>query len=69
MTKTRSLIEEVCTPLMDRIDAHKMQISKLCRSEQEKEERIALLEDIIVHKNEKNNAFEKIHDLIASGEQ
>ena len=60
MTKTRQLIEDVCAPIMDRLETHKCQLVTLERSESSQSERLHLLEDLFLQKNQKNSAFDAI---------
>lgn len=60
MTKTRQLIEDVCAPIMDRLETHKCQIVTLEKLESSQSERLHLLEDLFLQKNQKNSAFDAI---------
>ncbi len=64
MSKTRQLIEGICSPLLDRLDAHKSQLSHLTKSEADASERLNLLEDLFLQKNQKNSAFDRINERI-----
>jgi len=48
MTKTRQLIEDVCAPIMDRLETHKGQLLTLEKSETQASERLHLLEDLFL---------------------
>jgi len=68
MTKTRQLIEQVCSPMYDRININKMQLSQLDKAEAEWRKRVEALERIVIHKDEKADAFAKINNRISLAE-
>jgi hypothetical protein len=58
-------VEELCTPLLDGIADHRRQLAALTQTGADSDSRLGLLEDLFLHKNEKNNAFEKINEKMA----
>ena len=50
---------------MQRLDHHKTQLGTLIQADSDKETRLGLIEDLLIHKNEKNSAFELINQKIA----
>ena len=64
MTKTRQLIENLCNPFLERLNVQKTQIAHLVKSETDVISRLDQLENIVIHKNDKDSAFDLINQRI-----
>jgi len=69
MTKTRQLIEQVCSPMIDRINVYKLQLSQLDKADKEWRNRVEALERIVIHKDDdKDDAFQRMNARITQSD-
>lgn len=68
MTKTRQLIEQVCSPMIDRINVYKLQLSQLEKADKEWRNRVEALERIVIHKDDKDDAFQRMNARISQSD-
>ena len=54
-------MEQVCAPLLERVMHNTEQLSVLSKHDLDYKHRVTLLETIVLKKNEKDDAFERIH--------
>jgi hypothetical protein len=67
-TKMRHIVQTLCGPMFDRVHTQKDEIDQLTKFRENMDERVELLENLVMNKDEKIDAFEKINERMMAVE-
>lgn len=67
-TKTRALVTELCSPVIDKVHEHKDLLNRLIKEQNENFKKVDALEAIVYDRDQKLDVFEKIYEKIGKVE-